>query len=210
MRGAFLRRNQHLAAARRPPNQQRARRMTTSAAATRPLRVHFIHRGTPQAELLQWGLHVWGAASFTTDWSSPLTPNGSDARSSYWDLLVSSEDSAVVGLLVHKGELKAARAEVALPSSQREVWLVGRETASHVFLLLRSNLSSSPLCYCDHRWGMSSKLFSPSLTNRLYLPEASPSSRLCLSTNGPSHGAFHLVGRGGLIASGCTTAEMPR
>ena len=104
----------------------------------RPLRVHFIQKQTSQADRLSWGLHVWGASPVQTDWSTPLQPCGSDGNSCFWDITINKEDSAVVGLLVHKGELKAARGELAIPLQQSEVWLVGNEQEAFLSLPVES------------------------------------------------------------------------
>jgi hypothetical protein len=62
------------------------------------------------ASMQGWGLHVWGGAVVHTDWQQPLPASGYDSvrGSAYWDVQIKAVDCNV-GLLIHKGEMKAAR-----------------------------------------------------------------------------------------------------
>jgi hypothetical protein len=54
-----------------------------------------------------WGLHIWGDVEHPTPWSSAKQPTGSGPDSPYWDVVLQTS-AKHVGLLIHKGEEKAA------------------------------------------------------------------------------------------------------
>eukprot|EP00882_Tetradesmus_deserticola_P023731 GHRQ01025841.1.p2 GENE.GHRQ01025841.1~~GHRQ01025841.1.p2 ORF type:complete len:108 (+),score=47.14 GHRQ01025841.1:680-1003(+) len=73
-----------------------------------------------------WGLHVWGDVEHPTPWSSAKQPSGSGPEGPYWDVAL-QVSAKHVGLLIHKGEEKAAGAEHVDPSKAEQVWLVQNE-----------------------------------------------------------------------------------
>uniref|UniRef100_A0A383WMX3 pullulanase n=1 Tax=Tetradesmus obliquus TaxID=3088 RepID=A0A383WMX3_TETOB len=73
-----------------------------------------------------WGLHIWGDVEHPTPWSSAKQPTGSGPEGPYWDVVLQTS-AKHVGLLIHKGEEKAAGAEHVDPSKAGEVWLVQNE-----------------------------------------------------------------------------------
>jgi hypothetical protein len=54
-----------------------------------------------------WGLHIWGDVDHPTPWSSAKQPSGSGPEGPYWDVELQTS-AKHVGLLIHKGEEKAA------------------------------------------------------------------------------------------------------
>jgi hypothetical protein len=67
-----------------------------------------------------WGLHVWGSVAQPTPWSKPLPPSGLGPDGPYWDIQLTAA-SRHVGVLIHKGEEKAAGVLSQLTSSGRRI-----------------------------------------------------------------------------------------
>ncbi|GAX86296.1 hypothetical protein CEUSTIGMA_g13708.t1, partial [Chlamydomonas eustigma] len=105
---------------------------TLLATASRLLRVYYVRK---DHDMSGWGLHVWGDGAHNhTDWTKPLPPSGCDEVSGcyVWDIPIKKSggpEGAYIGLLVHKGDQKSARAELTIPDTSSEVWLVGSEQA---------------------------------------------------------------------------------
>lgn len=78
----------------------------------RMLRVRYVRR---DQNYRGWALHLWGdvAEGTRSEWPKGLSPSGADASGSYWDLPL-KPNAQHVGLLIHKGESKAASANVQL------------------------------------------------------------------------------------------------
>jgi Bacterial pullanase-associated domain len=80
-----------------------------------------------EAAVQGWGLHVWGAgAVYNTSWDSPMPMTGQESASCFWDVPLRPASTAEVGLIVHKGEQKAAggSSEVAIGLEQGTAYLV--------------------------------------------------------------------------------------
>ncbi|WIA10447.1 hypothetical protein OEZ85_010639 [Tetradesmus obliquus] len=95
----------------------------TSTTKKNTIRVHYHRRDLNYAG---WGLHIWGDVEHPTPWSSAKQPTGSGPEGPYWDVVLQTS-AKHVGLLIHKGEEKAAGAEHVDPSKAGEVWLVQNE-----------------------------------------------------------------------------------
>lgn len=52
-------------------------------------------------------MHIWGDVEHPTPWSSAKQPTGSGPEGPYWDVVLQTS-AKHVGLLIHKGEEKAA------------------------------------------------------------------------------------------------------
>lgn len=67
----------------------------------------------PQNSYMQgWGLHVWGNVTNQTNWNTPQQPTGLGREGPYWDIKLQTSANHV-GVLIHKGEEKAAGARLS-------------------------------------------------------------------------------------------------
>jgi len=87
-------------------------------------------RGLLCHHLQGWGLHVWGSVAQPTPWSKPLPPSGLGPDGPYWDIQLTTA-ARHVGVLIHKGEEKAAGAPLLTPSSGRGIACSAAKQQTH-------------------------------------------------------------------------------
>ncbi|KAF8068441.1 PU1 [Scenedesmus sp. PABB004] len=119
-----------------------------------PLRVHYVRRDQRYAG---WNLHLWGDVEAATSWSAPKQPTGTGPEGPYWDIKL-KPGAGHVGLLIHKGEEKAAGAEHVDPSQVREVWLVQAEQHAYWSQPDMSHIAAGTLFKSYAHWVKASTL----------------------------------------------------
>eukprot|EP00775_Hariotina_reticulata_P002314 gene2314-2622_t len=98
-----------------------------------------------------WGLHVWGSVAQPTPWSKALPPSGLGPDGPYWDIQLTAA-ARHVGVLIHKGEEKAAGAEHIDPNNCSEVWLAQAEQQAYSSLPDMSHIAAGTLFKSYAHW----------------------------------------------------------
>ncbi|MBF8185088.1 pullulanase-type alpha-1,6-glucosidase [Nonomuraea sp. K274] len=82
-----------------------------------------LHYRRPDGNYDGWGLHVWGGAAEPTDWTSPVSPSGTDGFGAVFRVPL-AEGATSLSYIIHKGDDKDLPADQSLDvsASGHEIW----------------------------------------------------------------------------------------